>query len=429
MCKKQHQLLGLGINFNKTVNGSEGSLTTPNYPGHYYPNLDYNINIMGPDRTRIIIRFQKIDIEYQQECLYDYVELRSIYKMGVPVFNDVVRLCGSHYKDMNRFDFVSETSEAEIKFHSDYSLSGNGFSLTWHAVDVSACPLQTLTAKEGTLTSPNYPYFLLSHLDCTITILAPSGKRIWLDFFREHLPTPDVTRDYTIELTLGKRARVLKPFETETLLTEGSFVSSDERLSIKLQTGDHPRGPGFKANYKITDPVQEEKIIMLSNITTGLLLHVNYPDSPPANVDFLQHFIAPLGYVILLEIHNVKLSDKGCSEDDGFIDVYDTYADTNGTVWKLCYDIDSEEALIPTTPIYISSFLNTLHVRQKNGVIGIPLNCTLRVQLDESFKNKLVTYKEKQVESCTPNPCNNGGKCIEKKNKKFCQCTSHYTGK
>lgn len=177
VCKKPNRVSGLGINFNKTLNGSEGTLTSPHYPDHYYNHLDFSVRIIGPDRTRLVVKFLKIDIEHQLECLYDYVELSSGGQIG-----DAVKFCGTHDTDMHRFNFVSEGNEAELRFHSDYSISGSGFSLTWHAVDVSACPLQTLTAKEGILTSPNYPDFLLAHLNCSVTILAPLGKRVWLEF-------------------------------------------------------------------------------------------------------------------------------------------------------------------------------------------------------------------------------------------------------
>nr|CAD7431860.1 unnamed protein product [Timema monikensis] len=70
--------------------------------------------------------------------------------------------------------FVSEGHQAELWFHSDYSVAGTGFSATWWAVDVSGCPLQTLTAHEGFLASPSYPHCLINHLDCTTTIIAPS---------------------------------------------------------------------------------------------------------------------------------------------------------------------------------------------------------------------------------------------------------------
>lgn len=75
-----------------------------------------------------------------------------------------------------RLHFVSDSNEIDVHFHSDYSVSGSGFALSWRAVDVSGCPLHTLTAKEGLLTSPNYPHFLLDRLDCSTTILAPGNS-------------------------------------------------------------------------------------------------------------------------------------------------------------------------------------------------------------------------------------------------------------
>lgn len=429
MCKRSHQLPTAHINYNRTLNGSKGTFSTPNYPVHYFHNLDFWVRIIGPEKSRIIVKFHKIDVEWQLECLYDYIELRTVYRTQTKS-TDVVRLCGSHDKEMNRFDFVSETNEAEVRFHSDYSISGKGFYLTWYTVDVSACPVQTLTAKEGVIVTPNYPNFLLAHLDCTITILAPSGKRIWLEFSHDKLTGENMVEgeDVSLELILGKHSSVIKPFETESLLTEGTYISSDERVRIRLQTGDHPVGRGFSATYKITNPVREEKIVTLGNATKGLLLHLNFPDKPPAHVDFLQNFIAPLGCVLLLELKNLKPTDSGCSSERGVVEVFDNYSD-NGTTWRLCYNIESEKFLQPSTPIYISSFFNSIHLRQKHGVSGIPFNGSLRVQMDPNYRKKLVNYKEREVESCVPNPCMNGGKCITKKANKFCQCTGHYTGK
>lgn len=424
ICKKPHQLIEPGIHFNRVINGTEGKLSTPNYPENYYNNLDFSVKISGPDRTRLVIKFNNIDIESQLDCLYDYIEIKSVYKL-LKQLNDAVRWCGTYDTGMSRFDFVSETNEVEIYFHSDYSISGSGFSLIWYAVDISKCPVQTLTTKEGTLITPNYPHFLLAHLDCSVTILAPKGKRVWLEFSHP----PSKYTDAILEISLGQQSPIFRPFEFEGLLTDGTFVSTDEKLKLRLRTGDHPQGNGFRANYKLISTVKEEKIILLSNYSSGTLLHLNYPDIPPPNVDFIQYLIAPLGSTISLELYYVKLSNYECSSDNGVIEVYDNYSDTNGTLWKLCSEENNEETIISTTPIYISSFLNTLHLRQKNSVSGILLNASLRVQIDENYKSKLIKFKERSVESCNPNPCQNGGKCLEKKYKKYCQCTGHYTGK
>ncbi|CAG9865029.1 unnamed protein product [Phyllotreta striolata] len=423
VCKRRHQTSS-SVNYNQTINGTEGSLTSPNYPNNYYHNLDYSIRIVGPEKTRLIIKFINIHIESQLECLYDYVQLKSLYRNNATVIDDSMVLCGNHDKDMDKFNFVSETNEVQLKFHSDYSISDQGFSLIWYAVDVSACPMQTLTAKEGSFITPNYPDFLLAHLDCTITILAPSARRIWLDFHREE--NDFAFEDFSLDIKLGKRTATHRAFEIDGLLTEGSYVSTDDKMKLQLHTGDHPMGLGFRASYKITNTVQEEKVIVLNNRTSGILLHINYPDEPPSNVDFLQHFVAPFGNVILLELYNMRIADVDCSDSTSYVEISDSYSDANGTTWKLCYDRETEFAA--STPIYISSYLNTLHLRQMHGVKGILLNGTLKVQYDSNYRVKLRNYKERKVESCLPNPCQNGGKCLERNSTKYCQCIGYYTG-
>ncbi|KAG5899365.1 hypothetical protein JTB14_036854 [Gonioctena quinquepunctata] len=430
ICKKQHQPLGSIIDYNKTINGTEGTLTSPNYPNHYFNNLDISMKIIGPEKTRIVVKFIKIDVESQIDCLYDYINLRSLKSRRRADYRGV-RLCGSHNEGMDRFNFVSETNEAKLIFHSDYSITGRGFSLVWYAVDVSACPTQSLTAKEGVLVTPNYPDFLLPDLDCTVTIIAPIGKRIWLEFFPGEENLMDVisgTRDFSLELMLGKHIPPLEPFANTGLLTEGSFISTEDKLRLRFRTNDESMSPGFRATYRIINPVQENKVIMLNNYTTGLLFHLNFPGNPPANTDFMQHFIAPLGCTINLELYNMKLSHSDCSERASVLEIIDNYSDANGTIWKLCQDHDAADSSIPSTPIYISSFLNTLHLRQLNGPHGVPLNGSLKVRFDEKFKAKLMGNKEMDVESCTPNPCENGGKCIEKQKRKFCRCVGHFTG-
>lgn len=331
---------------------------------------------------------------------------------------------------MDRFTFVSDSNEAELRFHSDYSISRSGFSLKWTAVDVSSCPIQTLTAKEGTITSPNYPEFLLANLDCTVVILAPLGKRVWLEFHDFEALAFNKTSETSIELHLGKSKTSIRPFEVDSLLTEGSFISSEEALKIRLKTGSKPIGIGFRATYKIVNShLKQEKIIELKRNSSGILLHLNYPDRPAVNVNFLVRFIAPIGCVISLEMFHLKpVVDEGCL--NGIIEVHDHYYDSNGTVWRLCYDpVATEDSIVPLTPISITSFLNTLHLRQMSGDAGIYLNGTLRVQEDGEFKGKLLKHREEMVENCHPNPCQNGGKCLSKGAQRFCKCVGHFTGK
>jgi len=60
---------------NHTVEGNSGSLTSPNFPQTYPANVDYWVKISGPPQSRLIITFNHLDLEPQNECLYDFVSL------------------------------------------------------------------------------------------------------------------------------------------------------------------------------------------------------------------------------------------------------------------------------------------------------------------------------------------------------------------
>ncbi|KAJ8894758.1 hypothetical protein PR048_000065 [Dryococelus australis] len=408
-----------------------------------------------------------------------------------------------------RFQLVSSGSEMDVHFHSDYSVSGAGFAASWQAVDVSGCPSQTLTAAEGSLASPNYPHFLIPHLDCATTVLAPEwlnrnevegaddftenhmdmlvpvvtletttvasvcvwcsvGKRVWLEFAYYDLEAGEAL----LELDLGSEERTFQPYQIPGHLTDGAYISHGERLQIQLRTGDKPHGKGFKATYRTGNPPtngivwhdyhmrisgsdpagnrarlammggeslllcvrgmcvaavsrsQLERVVNLTNVSSGAVRQLNFPGVAPVHTDFVQHLQVPLGSVILLELYGVAPGDDtGCPGGGGVLEVVDNYADVNGTSWLLC------EARGRSAPLAIASYLNTLHVRQHSWGAGLRLNGTLKVQPDSSYKLKLLRGSEDgSVESCHPNPCQNGGKCVSRGQRNSCQCISHFTG-
>lgn len=162
-----------------------------------------------------------------------------------PSFLPYVRWCGTHESNMSRFDFISATNTVLIYFHSDYSVSGSGFSLSWKAVSTSGCPTQTYTSSDdfNAIQTPNFPNVLLNHLDCKYVIYAANNKRIWLEF-----ESFDLVRDATVEIDLGKGPFI--PYRNVQQLNDGVFVSYQNRVTIHLRTGDKPKGTGFHLAYK-----------------------------------------------------------------------------------------------------------------------------------------------------------------------------------
>lgn len=62
--------------------------------------------------------------------------------------------------------------------------------------------------------------------------------------------------------------------------------------------------------------IRQQRSIVLLNKANGVLNHLNFPQPQPSNIDFTQHIVAPLGEVILLEVHNVGISEADCHTDN-----------------------------------------------------------------------------------------------------------------
>lgn len=432
ICKRPSLIHTTDTNLNRTVNGTSGYVSSPNHPSKYYNNLDFFIKIIAPENTRITIIFHKLDIENQPECLYDYIQLNSIDSYGDKM-SDGLTVCGTYENNLEQFNFVSYSNEAILKFHSDFSVTGTGFLLEWKAVEMIGCPKLTMTAKEGVLMSPNYPHFLLPHLDCSITIIAPAGKRVWLEIqdydFRDAKNASAVELgEEMLLIKLSEDSVVFRPYQTPDLLSEGTYVSQGEYLKVQLKTKEKPKGKGYKAIYRTVDAIREERVIILNNVTTGSLLHLNFPDRPAANADFVQHVSAPLGYTISLEFHNVRLADGTCAQNQSILEIHDNYADVNGTRWHLCSLDYEENSVLPPVPTTITSFLNSIHIKQINLNDGFLLNASLQVQEDPSYRNKLLRRKSDFIELCHLYPCLNDGNCVTNGTQKFCKCNGHFTG-
>lgn len=49
----------------------------------YDNDLDYWVHVVGPPETRLVFVFQRIELEFQKDCLYDFVEVKFSMKIVV----------------------------------------------------------------------------------------------------------------------------------------------------------------------------------------------------------------------------------------------------------------------------------------------------------------------------------------------------------
>ena len=85
---------------NSSIESREGEVKSPNYPAPYSEGNHFRLHIKVPNASsnseRIIVRFQKIDIEFQEECLYDYIGLQSTES------GPMHKICGHYITNLER---------------------------------------------------------------------------------------------------------------------------------------------------------------------------------------------------------------------------------------------------------------------------------------------------------------------------------------
>jgi len=116
-------------------------------------------------------------------CNEDYIEVyltRSQRSIG--------KFCSNNLKDSGLFNMYSNDGHAKIKFHSDYSGTGNGFSLQYKLKSsddglpgVFDCSSQDLYTSSGIFYSSNWPVTYNKHynsFDCNFNIDSDGLKKI-----------------------------------------------------------------------------------------------------------------------------------------------------------------------------------------------------------------------------------------------------------
>uniref|UniRef100_A0A8C5DMG5 Membrane frizzled-related protein n=1 Tax=Gouania willdenowi TaxID=441366 RepID=A0A8C5DMG5_GOUWI len=98
---------------------SEGSVSSPNYPGSYPPNSLCMWVIRVPPPTKVQIHVSSLRVEGPSPCLFDWLEVQ-----------EQTQFCGNVAPPT----INTNSSTVWLIFHSDGSITGNGFTAQYRAV-------------------------------------------------------------------------------------------------------------------------------------------------------------------------------------------------------------------------------------------------------------------------------------------------------
>ncbi|PIO32797.1 hypothetical protein AB205_0035460, partial [Aquarana catesbeiana] len=208
---------GFSANFFKVACGGfitklDGTITSPGWPNEYPMNKNCVWQVVAPAQYRISLQFEVFDIEGNDVCKYDYVEIRSGLTSESKLHG---RYCGSEKPDV----ITSQGNGIRLEFKSDNTVSKKGFkirmsfpkkmeavsmSVSTHLAAICASAKMAthfmtmdMTVKkclslagcehrlvnaEGTISSPSYPEKYPSRKECTWGISTTAGHRVKLVF-------------------------------------------------------------------------------------------------------------------------------------------------------------------------------------------------------------------------------------------------------
>uniref|UniRef100_A0A1I8B1I3 Cubilin n=1 Tax=Meloidogyne hapla TaxID=6305 RepID=A0A1I8B1I3_MELHA len=342
-------------------------LQSPNYPHIYFPNLDclwiIQPKIISENNTNDInennlindapyLADQKVEILFEHfdvpttvtqyaNPLLRHVTINSCVGDFLQIVEKVSTYCNMQKPPLNLPIVAPHLS---LKFHSDSSIGGSGFSIRYRSV----CQ-KDFTLPNGTISSPNFPGPSSQPFKCTYRIIAKPSQAIRLRFdkigfttsfsscfYNNRQNSPQI-QDY-IELSGGHSSNEVAnkryicpryPF----VAPAGEIVTSGIRpFSITYSTSGSPTNKGFLFYYETFDigcggvfTITEE------GEQKQLITSPNYPESYTSFMYCVYYLKVPTGKAIRLsfdvfDIENVAHRDD-CDFDN--VRVFDTYTDDN----------------------------------------------------------------------------------------------------
>ncbi|XP_044235177.1 tolloid-like protein 1 isoform X4 [Ursus arctos] len=190
-----------------------GTITTPGWPKEYPPNKNCVWQVVAPTQYRISMKFEFFELEGNEVCKYDYVEIWSGLSSESKLHG---KFCGAEVPEV----ITSQFNNMRIEFRSDNTVSKKGFKAHFfsdkdecskdnggcqhecvntmgsymcqcrngfvlhenkHDCKEAECE-QKIHSPNGLITSPNWPDKYPSRKECTWEISTTPGHRIKLAF-------------------------------------------------------------------------------------------------------------------------------------------------------------------------------------------------------------------------------------------------------
>uniref|UniRef100_A0A8V0ZKP3 Metalloendopeptidase n=1 Tax=Gallus gallus TaxID=9031 RepID=A0A8V0ZKP3_CHICK len=340
-----------------------GTITSPGWPKEYPTNKNCVWQVVAPAQYRISLQFEVFDLEGNDVCKYDYVEVRSGLATDSKLHG---KFCGSEkpevitsYSNNIRLEFKSDNTVSKkgfkVHFFSDKDECSkdnggcqhecintfgsyvcqcrNGFKLHENNHDCKEAGCEhKLSSAEGMMSSPNWPDKYPSRKECTWNISATPGHRVKVTFHEFEIEQHQECAYDHLEMYDGPNSKspILGRFCGSK--KPDPVVASTNKMFLRFYSDASVQRKGFQAKHStvcgglLKAEVQTKELYSHAQFGDN-----NYPGQ--ANCDWV--IVAEDGYGVELMFQTFEIEEEAdCGYD--YMEIYDGYDSTAPRLGRFC---------------------------------------------------------------------------------------------
>ncbi|GAB0192284.1 tolloid-like protein 2 [Grus japonensis] len=359
---------GFAANFFKAACGGfitklNGTITSPGWPKEYPTNKNCVWQVVAPAQYRISLQFEVFELEGNDVCKYDYVEIRSGLASDSKLHG---KFCGSEkpevitsYGNNMRLEFKSDNTVSKKGFkvhyfsdkdecskdnggcqHECINTFGsyvcqcrNGFMLHENGHDCKEAGCEhKLSGAEGTMSSPNWPDKYPSRKECTWDISATPGHRVKVTFNEFEIEQHQECAYDHLEMYDGPNSKspILGRFCGSK--KPDPVVASTNKMFLRFYSDASVQRKGFQAKHS----TECGGLLKAEVRTKELYSHAQFGDNNyPGQANCEWVIVAEDGYGVELIFQTFEIEEEAdCGYD--YMEIYDGYDSTAPRLGCFC---------------------------------------------------------------------------------------------
>ncbi|KAK6481949.1 tolloid-like protein 2 isoform X1 [Huso huso] len=347
-----------------------GTITSPGWPKEYPTNKNCVWQVVAPAQYRISLQFEIFELEGNDVCKYDFVEVRSGLSPDSRLHG---KFCGSEKPEV----ITSQFNNMRVEFKSDNTVSKkgfkahffsdkdecskdnggcqhvctntfgsyscqcrNGFILHENAHDCKEAGCEhKVTSAEGVISSPNWPDKYPSRKECTWELSSTAGHRVKIEFNEFEMEQHQECAYDHLELYDGPNGKspILGRFcgskKPDPVITSGN------KMFLRFYSDASVQRKGFQAKHSTECGGRLKAEIR----TKDLYSHAQFGDNfypGQSNCDWV--IVAEDGYGVELIFQTFEIEEESdCGYD--YMEIYDGYDSTAPRLGRFCGSGPPEE--------------------------------------------------------------------------------------